>query len=42
MNTQGTGHWAINTLHQAVALTKTAQASSTATAYDVWGEKEFK
>jgi len=40
--TDGTTHWAINILHLAVALAIIAQASSTATAYDMWEEKEFK
>jgi hypothetical protein len=34
--------WAINLLHLVVALAMIAQASSTATAYDMWEEKEFK
>jgi hypothetical protein len=40
--TDGTVHWAINVLHLVVALAIIAQASSTATAYDMWEEKEFK
>lgn len=40
--TNGTVHWAINLLHLVVALAIIAQASSTATAYDMWEEKEFK
>ena len=40
--TDGTVHWAINILHLAVAVAIIAQASSTATAYDMWEEKEFK
>ena len=40
--TDGTVHWAINILHLIVALAIIAQASSTATAYDIWEEKEFK
>jgi hypothetical protein len=40
--TDGTVHWAINILHLIVALAVIAQASSTATAYDIWEEKEFK
>jgi len=42
MFTDGTVHWAINVLHLAIALAIIAQASSTATAYDMWEEKEFK
>jgi len=40
--TNGTVHWAINLLHLVVALAIIAQASSTATPYDMWEEKEFK
>jgi hypothetical protein len=40
--TEGTISWAITVLHLAVALAMIAQASSTATAYDMWEEKEFK
>lgn len=40
--TDGTVDWAINVLHLVVALAIIAQASSTATAYDMWEEKEFK
>jgi hypothetical protein len=39
---EGTIHWAISVLHLIVALAIIAQASSTATAYDMWEEKEFK
>jgi len=39
--TEGTIHWAITVLHLVVALAMIAQASSTATAYDMWEEKEF-
>lgn len=39
---EGTVHWAITVLHLVVALAIIAQASSTATAYDMWEEKEFK
>jgi hypothetical protein len=39
--TEGTIHWTINVLHLVVALAIIAQASSTATAYDMWEEKEF-
>jgi hypothetical protein len=39
---EGTIHWAINILHLIVALAIIAQASSAATAYDMWEEKEFK
>jgi len=39
--TEGTVYWAITVLHLAVALAMIAQASSTATAYDMWEEKEF-
>jgi cytochrome b561 len=39
--TQGTLHWAINVFHLIVALAIIAQASSTATGYDMWEEKEF-
>ena len=38
----GTVHWAVNIMHLAVALAIIAQASSTATAYDMWEEHEFK
>jgi ABC-type maltose transport system permease subunit len=38
---EGTLHWAINLLHLIVALAIITQASSTATAYDMWEEKEF-
>jgi hypothetical protein len=41
MFTDGTLHWAINVLHLLVALGIIAQASSVATAYDMWEEKEF-
>jgi hypothetical protein len=40
--TEGTIHWAITVLHLVVALAMIAQASSTATASDMWEEKEFK
>ena len=40
--TEGTIHWATVVLHLVVALAMFAQASSTATAYDMWEEKEFK
>ena len=39
--TEETLHWTIDVLHLAVALAIIAQASSTATAYDMWEEKEF-
>ena len=39
--TQGTLHWAINVFHLIVALAIIAQASSTATGYDMWEGKEF-
>jgi len=39
---EGTVHWAITVLHLVVALAIIAQASSAATAYDMWEEKEFK
>ena len=42
MFTDGTVHWSINVLHLVVALAIIAQASSAATAYDMWEEKEFK
>ena len=42
MFTDGTVHWAITVLHLVVALAIIAQASSTATGYDMWEEKEFK
>ena len=40
--TDGTVHWATTILHLAISLAIIAQASSTATAYDMWEEKEFK
>ena len=40
--TEGTVHWISNILHLVVALAIIAQASSTATGYDMWEEKEFK
>jgi hypothetical protein len=39
---EGTTHWATNLLHLIVAIAIIAQASSAATAYDMWEEKEFK
>ena len=39
--TEGTVHWAIGLLHLAVSLAIITQASSAATAYDMWEEKEF-
>jgi hypothetical protein len=39
---EGTIHWVVSILHLIVALAIIAQASSTATAYDMWEEKEFK
>ena len=39
--TDGTVHWVITVLHLAVALALIAQASSAATGYDMWEEKEF-
>jgi len=42
MFADGTVHWAITVLHLVVALAIIAQASSTATGYDMWEEKEFK
>jgi ABC-type transport system involved in multi-copper enzyme maturation permease subunit len=39
--TEGILHWTINVIHLAVALAIITQASSTATAYDMWEEKEF-
>jgi hypothetical protein len=39
---EGTIHWATNLLHLIVAVAIIAQASSVATAYDMWEEKEFK
>jgi len=39
--TEGTVHWAIGLLHLVVSLAIIAQASSAATAYDMWEEKEF-
>jgi hypothetical protein len=39
---EGTINWAITVLHLVVALAIIAQASSAATAYDMWEEKEFK
>ena len=41
VSTDGTLHWPINVLHLVVALAIIAQASSAATAYDMWEEKEF-
>ena len=41
MFTEGTIHWAINLLHLVVSLAIITQASSAATAYDMWEEKEF-
>ena len=41
MFTEGTIHWAINFLHLVVSLAIITQASSAATAYDMWEEKEF-
>jgi len=40
--TEGTIHWATTVLHLVISLAMIAQASSTATAYDMWEEKEFK
>jgi hypothetical protein len=37
----GTMHWTINLLHLVVSLAVITQASSAATAYDMWEEKEF-
>jgi hypothetical protein len=42
MFASGTVHFAANILHLAVALAVITQASSIATAYDMWEEKEFK
>jgi len=42
MFSEGTVHWVITVLHLVVALAIIAQASSTATGYDMWEEKEFK
>jgi hypothetical protein len=39
--TDVTVHWAVSVLHLFFALAIIAQASSTATAYDMWEEKEF-
>jgi hypothetical protein len=39
---EGTIRWATNLLHLIVAVAIIAQASSVATAYDMWEEKEFK
>jgi hypothetical protein len=39
--TEGTVHWAINFLHLIISLAIITQASSLATAYDMWEEKEF-
>lgn len=39
--TDGTLHLVINVLHLVVALAIISQASSAATAYDMWEEKEF-
>jgi hypothetical protein len=39
--TEGTVHWAINLLHLIISLAIITQASSLATAYDMWEEKEF-
>jgi hypothetical protein len=39
---EGTIHWATNLLHLILAVAIIAQASSVATAYDMWEEKEFK
>ena len=39
--TEGTVHWAIGLLHLVVSLAIITQASSAATAYDMWEEKEF-
>jgi len=39
--TEGTVHWTINLLHLVVSLAIITQASSVATAYDMWEEKEF-
>jgi hypothetical protein len=41
MFTEGTVHWAINLLHLIISLAIITQASSLATAYDMWEEKEF-
>jgi Na+/citrate or Na+/malate symporter len=38
---EGTIHWAINVLHLIIAVAIITQASSAATAYDMWEEKEF-
>ena len=37
----GAIHWTINLLHLIVSLAVITQASSAATAYDMWEEKEF-
>ena len=37
----GTVHWAVNLLHLIIAVAIITQASSAATAYDMWEEKEF-
>jgi hypothetical protein len=39
--TDATVHWAVSVLHLFFALAIITQASSTATAYDMWEEKEF-
>ena len=38
---EGTIHWAVNLLHLIIAVAIITQASSEATAYDMWEEKEF-
>jgi len=38
---EGTIHWAVNFLHLIIAVAIITQASSAATAYDMWEEKEF-
>ena len=38
---EGTIHWAVNLLHLIIAVAIITQASSAATAYDMWEEKEF-
>lgn len=38
---EGTIHWGVNLLHLIIAVAIITQASSAATAYDMWEEKEF-
>jgi hypothetical protein len=38
---EGIIHWGVNLLHLIVAVAIITQASSAATAYDMWEEKEF-